>query len=126
MLTIHELKTLADIAGSALLVGMPVEAEKIFSSIIPFCPHPSNGPLIGLAMSLYAQGKIEEPISILSEKALATNPACADTNAHLALIYRAERRFAESQECIAIARQSVSEKELVILLDKIERGRFDG
>lgn len=125
MLSIHELKTLASIGSSALMFKRPKDAECIFKSIMPFCPLPSNGPVIGLAMSIFAQGMNEEAIRTLEKYALSANPKCSDTNAHIALVLRSSGGIAESHEYVNNARSNCSDSELLELLEKIENGYFD-
>jgi hypothetical protein len=124
MLSVEELKFLADIASEATKNGKPAEAESIFSAILPFCPPPSNGPLVGLAMARLAQGYPEDSITIMTEQALKAVPDCAFTNAHLALVYSCIGDDHESEKCLGLAYQNGDDPETNEFLKKIESGRF--
>lgn len=124
ILRIEHLKLLSTIAGSAIRIGKVAVAKQIFEALLPFCPKPSNGPLIGLAMANHALGDSEAAIDILREKALVDVPDCGATLVHLALIYSSAGFQYESDIISRKSRSIIVDPELIELLDKVDRGRF--
>jgi len=121
---IDDLMMMASIGAKNLEMQKGGEAQSIFELLSVFCPEPSSGPQIGLAMAKFTQGDVHEAISILCNL-LKKYPDSADTYAHLALINSSlgNTQLASDQVELAIKYQKGDHLENII--SKVDSRYFE-
>jgi hypothetical protein len=99
VLTVEELRLLAEIGFMATTRGQCRRAKTIFEGLRELRPA-SPAPYIGLALAHLGVGAMEEAARVLREDGLRANPGNGEVLAFLGLVLSSARHFAECERVL--------------------------